>query len=169
MALGLNRILSVNLTRHLHGRYLSLRGQSGMISRSVYPADVTHNMPERFILDIGGEGRHEEAWNLNPRALRSVGEEIGQPIPRLIRGRGDAIPLRDQCVDVLIVERTPLLLPTLNEMLRVARPNAQAILRHAVTPAGDPHRLATRVLKGAIRQRMTVIGRQQVQETIVTF
>lgn len=121
-----------------------------------------------FVLDIGGEGRHPGAWNLNPRTHRTLGAGSGRPIPRLIRGRGESIPLPDGSVDVLIVERTPLRSATLREMLRVAKPSATAILRHAITPAGDPHRLAFQLLKGTVTRRMTTIGRQRVRETIVS-
>ena len=121
---------------------------------------------DSIVLDIGGEGRHPQAWNLNPRARRTLGGR-GEPIPRLIQARGEAIPLADDSVDVLIVERTPLVSATLREMVRVAKPTATAILRHAVTPAGDPHRFALRLLEGTTRRRMTMIGQQQVRETIV--
>lgn len=122
-----------------------------------------------FVLDIGGEGRHADAWNLNPRTRRTTRGVAGQPIPRLIVGRGESIPLADHSVDVLIVERTPLRPATLAEMLRVAKPSATAILRHAITPAGDPHRVALEVFQGTVRRRMTVIGRQQLAETIVVW
>jgi hypothetical protein len=65
-------------------------------------------METPFILDIGGEGRHPTAWNLNPRATKTLGPDRGEPIPRLIRGRGESIPLPDRSVDVVIVEQTPL-------------------------------------------------------------
>jgi hypothetical protein len=121
------------------------------------------------VLDIGGEGRYPTAWNLNPRALATLGAGRGRPIPRLIRGRGESIPLADNSVDVLIVERTPLTTALLLEMRRVAKPSAIAILRHAVSPLGDPHRRALAVLKGTGRQRMTRIGRQAVRQTVVRF
>ena len=57
-----------------------------------------------MILDIGGEGRHPEAWNLNPRSRKTVGKQRGELIPLLIQGRGESIPLADRTVDVLIVE-----------------------------------------------------------------
>jgi hypothetical protein len=122
-----------------------------------------------FVLDIGGEGRHPAAWNLNPRASKTFGPEAGQPIPRLIRGRGDAIPLADSSVDLLIVERTPLRAATLREMLRVARPGALCVLRHVVTPAGDPHRLALRLLPGTSERRATRIGSHAARETVIRF
>lgn len=122
-----------------------------------------------LILDIGGEGRHPTAWNLNPRGLKSFGPEQGTRIPRWIAGRGEQIPLPDNCVDVLIVERTPLRPATLAEMARVVKPSGTAILRHAVGPLGNPHRLATRVLRGRTSARMTSIGKIVVQETVVTL
>lgn len=126
-----------------------------------------HELP--FVLDIGGEGRNAHAWNLNPRSLRTFGPQRGQLIPRLILARGEAIPLTDGCVDVLIVERTPLRLATLQEMIRVAKPSAQAILRHVVTPAGDPHRIALQALPGKVTRRFTTIGIHRVQETMICW
>ncbi len=122
-----------------------------------------------LVLDIGGEGRHPAAWNLNPRGLKSFGPEQGTPIPRWIQGRGEAIPLPDASVDLLIVERTPLRPSTLAEMRRVVKPSGVAILRHAVGPLGDPHRLATRELRGQTSKRMTSIGSIVVQETVVAL
>jgi hypothetical protein len=119
------------------------------------------------ILDIGGEGRHPEAWNLNPRSRKTLGQQRGDLIPRLIQGRGECIPFPNQTVDVLIVERTPLRRATLSEMLRVASPCARIILRHAKGHQRDPHQLAVQMLKGAVEQRMAMIGRQPVQETVV--
>jgi hypothetical protein len=120
-----------------------------------------------FVLDIGGEGRHAGAWNLNPRTHRTVGSQRGQPIPRLIRARSEAIPLAAQSVDVVIVERTPLWPATLAEILRVARPSATIVLRHARAHGHDPHRVALQHLRGAVEQRTAFIGRQDVQETVI--
>ena len=120
-----------------------------------------------MILDIGGEGRHPEAWNINPRSRKSLGQQRGEVIPRLIQGRSESIPLPDGCVQVLIVERTPLRQATLSEMLRVASPSARIILRHANAHRRDPHQLAVQTLKGAVEQCTVMIGRQLLQETII--
>ncbi len=59
-------------------------------------------------LDIGGEGRHKAAINLNRNRRKTLGAGRGEPIPQLVVGRADAIPLADKSVDYIIVERTPL-------------------------------------------------------------
>ncbi len=123
--------------------------------------------PHLVILDIGGEGRHAAAWNVNPRTRRTCGPRLGELIPRLIHARGDRIPLADGSVDVLIVERTPLVHATLREILRVARPRARIILRHAHQTFSDPHRLAVEMLKRTVRQSLTAIGRQPVKQTVI--
>ncbi len=118
-----------------------------------------------FVLDVGGEGRHAEAWNLNPSRKRTFGVHRGEPIPRLIQGRGEAIPLADRSVDVLLVERTPLRPATLREILRVAKPSARLVLRHVVGPFGDPHRLVLQMLTGEAQRNWATIGRHRVRET----
>lgn len=120
-----------------------------------------------FILDIGGEGRHPAAWNLNPRTTKSVGSQIGQRIPRLIRGRGECIPLASHSVDVVIVERTPLRAPVLREILRVARPGALVVLRHAELPWFDPHRHALRLLPGQVSRSAVKVGDRLFRETTI--
>jgi hypothetical protein len=121
----------------------------------------------RFVLDIGGEGRYLQAWNLNRSRVKTFGCERGQPIPRLIQARGDGIPLPSDSVDLVIVERTPLRLAALAEIARVARQSATIVLRHAIPPGLDPHRLALQVLGGDVQRRMTSIGTIAVQETVV--
>lgn len=119
-----------------------------------------------FTLDIGGEGRHQAAWNLNPSPVKTKGADRGRPIPRLILGRAELIPLPDKSVDRLIVERTPLRRRALEEIRRVITPTGLVILRHAVPPDIDPHRLAIQVLAGRAQQRMVQIDGQRVQETV---
>src|SRR5690349_19991661 len=122
---------------------------------------------QRFIRDVGGEGRNADAWHLNPSRFRTFRPQRGVPITRLIHGRGVARPLADRSVDVLIVERTPLRLPTLREILRVARPTATVVLRHVVTLGGDPHRIALGMLRGNIKRRWLTIGSHTLRETTI--
>ncbi len=118
-----------------------------------------------FTLDIGGEGRHPQAWNLNPRAEMTLGGRRGQPIQRRIAGRADAIPLPDHCVDRVIMERTPLTRAALLEIRRVIAVRGQIVLRHAMPPNFDPHLLACQLLPGQVSQRKMHIGTQVLQET----
>ena len=122
---------------------------------------------DQFVLDIGGEGRHRDAWNLNPSPVKTCGPERGQPIPRWIEGRGDAIPLEDGVADVIIMERTPLLRAVVAEIRRVLKPTGTAILRH-VRPLGrDPHRDLAELLPGQREQRTWQAGRHVLQETVI--
>ena len=58
-----------------------------------------------IVLDIGGEGRHPGAINLNRVRHKTLGPERGHPIPQLVVGRADAIPLADHSIDRVIIER----------------------------------------------------------------
>ena len=118
-----------------------------------------------IILDVGGEGRHPEAWNLNPSFVRTIGKKRGQPIPQHILGRADNIPLGDRSVDRVIVERTPLQVSALKEISRVISSNGTIVLRHARSPCGDPHALAKAILPGRLNHRITRLNGQLVQET----
>lgn len=120
-----------------------------------------------FVLDVGGEGRHPAAWNLNQRRERSGASRANGPIPRLILARADAIPLARGAVDLAIVERTPLLVRALRELERVVKSGGAILLRHAITPAGDPHRVALRLLSGTADRRQFAHRGYQIQETIV--
>ena len=116
-------------------------------------------------LDIGGEGRNEDAWNLNPSAVRTVGPHRGEHIPRRIPGRAEAIPLPDHSVRQILVERTPLRRASLHEIARVVDQRGTIVLRHATPHDMDPHSLARSILPGRVSQRPIRIGRQVLQET----
>lgn len=120
-----------------------------------------------MVVDIGGEGRHPEAWNVNPRQFKTFGPHRGDPIPRLIRGRAEQVPLPDRQVDMIIVERAPLSRKAIDEIKRIARPGALVVLRH-VRPFGlDPHVLAKQVLCGEHRECECRIGSSVCQETVI--
>jgi len=120
-----------------------------------------------LVLDVGGEGRHPAAWNLNQPRERSGDSRAGGSIPRLIMGRADAMPLADRSVALAIVERTPLRADALRELLRVVKGDGAILLRHAITPAGDPHRVALKHLCGAITRRVFAHRGYRIQETII--
>lgn len=117
-----------------------------------------------FILDIGGEGRHRAAWNLNPCRTKTLAPGRGQPIPRHIAGRADAIPLPDDSVDEVIVERTPLTVTALQEIDRVVAPGGRITLRHAMVPGIDPHATAKAMLAGQYRQSIIPMAGKRLQQ-----
>jgi hypothetical protein len=116
-------------------------------------------------LDVGGEGRHAQALNLNCHRHKTLGSRRGEPIPRLIIARSDRIPLADGSVARVIVERTPLTQAALAEIRRVLAPGGIVILRHVPLPWHDRHATARRMLPGRAWRRRQVIAGQQVQET----
>jgi hypothetical protein len=118
-----------------------------------------------FVLDIGGEGRHADAWNLNPSLCKTLEPGRGTPIPRLILGRADAIPLPSQSVDRVIVERTPLTAAALCEIRRVTRPGGSVVLRHAAILGDDPHATAKRTFGTAWKHRKVNVAGVWLEET----
>ena len=119
-----------------------------------------------FVLDVGGEGRYAEAWNLNPSAVKTFGPDRGPPIPRLIVGRAERIPLPDNSVNLIISERTPLRREAFSEINRVISTEGRVILRHALPPGFDPHREAYGLLSGQMRRRTIVTPGNRLQETV---
>ncbi|MGI9472915.1 MAG: hypothetical protein ACR2NZ_15350 [Rubripirellula sp.] len=122
--------------------------------------------PSEITLDIGGEGRHADAWNLNPSHVKTLGPSRGEPIPNHIPGRAEKIPFESNSIDRIIVERSPLLLATIHEIARVIHEQGTITLVHALSNDHDPHQLARAVLPGSVRQRQTRIGNQRCQETV---
>ena len=118
-------------------------------------------------LDIGGEGRHLGFWNLNPRHTKTLGKNKGQPIPRHLAGRADAIPLPAASVSVVVVERTPLTRWAIFEIARVVKKDGIVVLRHVKVSGRDCHALEKSILRGRVRERLTRIGNQQVVETLI--
>jgi ubiquinone/menaquinone biosynthesis C-methylase UbiE len=116
-------------------------------------------------LDIGGEGRHPGALNLNRSRRKTLGQQRGQPIPHLVVGRADAIPLADGSVDRVIVERTPLNRAALAEIARVVAPGGVVVLAHVPLPDADRHAEARQILHGRVTRRRRQLAGQCVQET----
>ncbi|QDU39355.1 hypothetical protein Mal4_36970 [Maioricimonas rarisocia] len=118
-------------------------------------------------IDIGGEGRNSEAWNINVSRVKTVGPEAGSPIERLIQARGDALPFGDGSVREVIVERTPFSRAVAFEVARVLAPGGRVRLRHVQIPGRDRHAAAKELIEGATSESTRQIGAQIYQETIV--
>ena len=120
----------------------------------------------KFItLDIGGEGRHPEAWNINPCRVKTFGPERGAPIARLILARAERLPFATGSVDRVIVERTPLGDAAIREIARVIRPGGEVLLRHVPLPTSDRHHRAQQILAAPFTQTRAYIGGQEVLQT----
>ncbi len=117
------------------------------------------------LLDIGGEGRYENAWNLNPRSRKTIGREKGLAISRHILGRAECIPLPDGCVQQIMMERAPLRRAAVFEMVRVIVPGGTIILRHYVSSDRNPHGMAQQVIDANFSVQEIEIGCQDLQQT----
>jgi hypothetical protein len=116
-------------------------------------------------LDIGGEGRHAAAVNVNIRRYKTLGPGRGEPIPRLLVARADALPLARGSVGRIVVERTPLTAAALAEIARVIAPRGTIELRHVPLVESDRHARARECLGGHAVQRTLLLAGQWVQET----
>lgn len=120
------------------------------------------------ILDIGGEGRHAGALNLNPSRVKTIGTDRGSPISNWIQGRADDLPFPSQSIDLIIVERVGLTRAAVAEICRVIAPRGTVILRHFHGSGAHPHCLALEMIRGYVTARTIQIGRQTIQETVFT-
>jgi ubiquinone/menaquinone biosynthesis C-methylase UbiE len=123
------------------------------------------NRTNRITLDIGGEGRRAAAINLNRSRYKTLGPKRGELIPRLIVGRADAIPLADDSVARVVVERTPLNPAALAEIARVVSPGGVIVLAHVPLDHGDRHARAIDALAGIVQRRSARLFGQSVQVT----
>ncbi len=140
--------------------------EDAIIAHQQLSASFRHGAVPNLVLDIGGEGRHDEAWNLNLSPVKTLGPDRGLPIPRLILGRAEAIPLPNRSAYVILVERTPLRVEALREISRVIRVDGTIILRHAIPPILEPHRTACRFLPGRASGRRYRFSGRWMQETV---
>lgn len=81
-------------------------------------------------IDIGGEGRYPGAINVNPYAVTSTTGEPGRPIPNLVVGRGERLPIASGIADVISVESAPLRPGAAEEIARVLKPGGLVRLLH---------------------------------------
>lgn len=117
------------------------------------------------LLDIGGEGRYENAWNLNPRSRKTIGQEMGLAIPSHILARAERIPLPDGCVQQIIMERAPLRRAAVFEMVRVIVPGGTITLRHNAATGLNPHCVAQQLIDADFSVQKIKIGCQELQQT----
>jgi hypothetical protein len=72
-------------------------------------------------IDIGGEGRYPEAYNLNPVSKGTVHPWTNNNIPNHVCGVGENIPVQSGTVDYITLESTPISQETILEIGRVLK------------------------------------------------
>jgi hypothetical protein len=72
-------------------------------------------------IDIGGEGRYTDAYNLNPTSKGTVPPWANQPIPNHVCGVGENIPVPSSTVDYITEESTPISEAMVSEIARVIK------------------------------------------------
>lgn len=81
-------------------------------------------------IDIGGEGRHRGAINVNPNWVTSTTGAPGRPIPNLVVARGEALPFASGVADLVTVENAPIRPGMIDEIARVLGPGGEVRLLH---------------------------------------
>ncbi|WP_425399204.1 methyltransferase domain-containing protein [Aeoliella sp.] len=119
------------------------------------------------LLDIGGEGRYVTALNLNPNAVKTLGPEKGQPIPKRLNGRIEHIPLPDNSVQMVVVERTPLTNEAIDEINRVIADGGTLVFRHVVADEANPHQRVRERIEGTVDMEDIELDGQQVQQLVI--
>lgn len=97
-------------------------------------------------LDIGGEGRYPGAVNVNPMGRTSTTGVPGRPIPNLVVGRGEALPIADHVADLVTVESAPIRPGAADEIARVLRPGGVVRLLQPAGYAAQTHGIVAAAL-----------------------
>ncbi len=106
----------------------------------------------KVIIDIGGEGAHKGAINLNPNLWTTTTGTSGRPIPNLVMGVAEQLPFQSHSADTLIVESAPLRLGSATELARVIRPGGTIRLVHPSAYAASAHQGVIDAVGGAVVQ-----------------
>jgi hypothetical protein len=107
-------------------------------------------------IDVGGEGAHEAAINLNLATDGGLG-----PIPRLVLGMAQAMPMATRSIDLTTVENIPVHhAGIIEEVARTIRTSGEVRL---VNPADFPqamqaHEALAKMLGGTVDSVVTADG-----------
>lgn len=119
------------------------------------------------LLDVGGEGRYATALNLNPRAEQTLGPNKGQPIPNRLNGRAENIPLPNNSVQTVLVERTPMKNEAIDEITRVVADGGTMVFRHVVDDETNPHQRVRERIGGTAETEDIELEGQQVRQLVI--
>ncbi len=100
----------------------------------VDPAPRLEPIGGKLHIDIGGEGKYSEAYNLNPTSKGTVPPWAGKDIPHHVCGVGENIPVPSASVDYITVESTPIGRDTVSEIARTIKRSGHVRLQHPDTP-----------------------------------
>jgi hypothetical protein len=92
-----------------------------------------------LIVDVGGEGAYAGAVNVNPGALTSTTGKPGRPIPNLVNGVAENIPIASQSASVVILENAPIRPGAAAELARVIKKGGTIKLSHPADYASQTH------------------------------
>jgi RHS repeat-associated protein len=125
---------------------------SGRIS-ATFGADRPGLPRGRVHIDIGGEGAHVEAINLNPSTVTST--QGANLIPRRVPGVGERLPFSSRTADVITLEGAPLRPGAAEEIGRVIRPGGEVTLVNPSDYAAAAHQRVADVLRGSVTRTVT--------------
>ena len=111
--------------------------------------DATHS-PQCLHLDIGGEGRHFNAVNLNPSTHTTCLSGPQLPIPNHLQGRGESIPCSDCSVFLITIENTEITEDMTIEIKRVLDAHGIIRLIHPTGYAAEAHSYVATIVNGKV-------------------
>jgi len=126
-------------------------------------------IPAGLFVDVGGEGAHTGAINVNPSPIGSAdGLVPGRAIPNHVAGSSTSIPLPDASVARLVLERSTIEPGTGAEIARVMRPGGEVriqtsmrgvLLHREILDAFEGARFVQRAVPGIYRHEMLTVAR----------
>jgi hypothetical protein len=101
-----------------------------------------------LILDVGGEGAHKGAVNVNPGTLTSTTGKPGRLIPNRVEGVTEKIPFPSGSAAVVIVENAPIRPGAAAELARVVGKGGTIKLTHPSDYAKQAHAQVVEATRG---------------------
>jgi hypothetical protein len=129
--------------------------------------------PAPLHLDIGGEGFHPDAVNVNPSPVTTtgIGAPAGQPIPNLVQTTGENLAphFAPGSAAVVTIENTPITPTMASQVASVTRPGGQIILQHPADAAQALHPLVIQAVPGCTVDSITIgAGSDATTITVIT-
>ncbi|MGO8752247.1 MAG: RHS repeat-associated core domain-containing protein, partial [Thermoguttaceae bacterium] len=112
---------------------------------------------DRLAIDVGGEGLHSGAINVNIQPMTSTTGKAGRPIPLFFARVGTEAPLvfSNRTVKSIFIENTPISEATANEVARVIAAEGIILLDNPEPYATDAHARVLQALRALGRESST--------------